>query len=423
MKKRKVQIQEYSSSALEGLSSSTENALFDIADSLSAHYKSTVLRCSKNRKGEVVISSSSFVGVVDVDDSLTIEIIPKIYSSNSAASLQNLFYMLNYSGKFSIPSKSLSALEKYNGSFFEILIGMFAGEMLDKVQNSAHHEYVSEESNRAYLRGKLMLPNHLKTNGLIANRFYTQTDEFTVNNTLNQTLKFVSAGLYKLTNEPINKKRLRKCLQLFDGVSDVQMTRAQVDRIHLNRLNMRFRNLLMLAKLFMNNQTLVSKSGGHESWTILIDMNVLFEDFIATALKNGLRGSRYSVVTQGPRDKFVRNVEDDRSVFMTKPDISIMSDKAVYRIADTKYKKLSEDDAKYGVSQGDLYQMFAYSRKYSVPDITLVYPKTNGVQPHTLELPDKTRVNVRTIDLERNIRKDINIIEQEVVSLFASQAL
>ncbi len=215
MKKRKVQIQEYSSSTLQGLNEETENTLFNTADHLSEFYRSQVIRCSKNRNGDVIVNTSSFVGVIDIDDKLTIEIIPKIYDSNDSASLQNLFYMLSYSGQFNIPDKSLSSLEKYNGTFFEILIGMFADELLDKVQNSAHHEYIQDEDNRPYLRGKLMMSGHLKTNGVLANKFYTRTDEFTANNLLNQTLKFVSSGLYGITNEPSNKKRLRKCLALF----------------------------------------------------------------------------------------------------------------------------------------------------------------------------------------------------------------
>lgn len=418
MKKRKVQIQEYSSSTLQGLSEDTENTLFNTADRLSEFYRSQVMRCSKNRNGDVIINTSSFVGVIDIDDKLTIEIIPKIYDSNDSASLQNLFYMLSYSGQFNIPDKSLSSLEKYNGTFFEILIGMFADELLDKVQNSAHHEYIQDEDNTPYLRGKLMMSGHLKANGVLANKFYTRTDEFTANNLLNQTLKFVSSGLYSITNEPSNKKRLRMCLALFDEVDDVRVTKRQAESIHLTRLNKRFENLLMLAKLFLGNQTLVAKSGRHESWTILIDMNVLFEEFIAKALERGLHSSSYKVMSQGPRAKFVRNIDDDREVFTTKPDISILQNKDVVKIADTKYKKLAEDDAKYGVSQSDLYQMFAYSRKYKTLDITLIYPKTNGVLPHTLELPDETRVHVRSINLERNLRKEIKSVENEVVAMF-----
>ncbi len=421
MKKRNELIQEYSKRILKELPKATENALFDLADRLSEFYKTPVIHCSKNRDGDVIVSATSFVGVIDVDDGLTIEVIPKIYDSDNSENLKNLFYMLNYSGQFTIPPGSLSSLKEYNGGFFEILIGMFAEELLNKVQNSAHHEYAIEQDNRPYLRGKLLLPDHLKYNGVLANKFYTQTDELTVNNTLNQTLKYVSSGLYKLTSESSNKKRLRKCLALFDEVDDVRITKSQAEKIHLTRLNARFGNLLLLAKLFLNHQTLGARSGSHDSWTILIDMNILFEQFIAKALARGLENSSYRVIPQGPRDRFVRNIDDDRAVFATKPDISILQDKKVVKIADTKYKKLAEDDIKYGVSQSDLYQMFAYSRKYQTSDITLIYPKTNDVQPHTLELPDKTRVYIRSINLGRDLHREIDLIEREVVEMFSRE--
>ena len=43
-------------------------------------------------------------------------------------------------------------------------------------------------------------------------------------------------------------------------------------------------------------------------------------------------------------------------------------------IIDTKYKLL-EEDKKEGVSQPDLYQMHAYSRKYSCVDVVMLYPQ------------------------------------------------
>lgn len=37
---------------------------------------------------------------------------------------------------------------------------------------------------------------------------------------------------------------------------------------------------------------------------------------------------------------------------------------------------------KYGISQVDMYQMFAYSKKYDIPDIWLLYPKTEEMSGH-----------------------------------------
>ena len=46
---------------------------------------------------------------------------------------------------------------------------------------------------------------------------------------------------------------------------------------------------------------------------------------------------------------------------------------------DTKWKVLSEDKANYGISQADMYQMYAYQKKYNAKNVTLLYPKTENV--------------------------------------------
>lgn len=42
---------------------------------------------------------------------------------------------------------------------------------------------------------------------------------------------------------------------------------------------------------------------------------------------------------------------------------------------DTKWKKLnSKPNVNYGISQSDMYQMYAYSKKYHTSEIWLLYP-------------------------------------------------
>ena len=51
-------------------------------------------------------------------------------------------------------------------------------------------------------------------------------------------------------------------------------------------------------------------------------------------------------------------------------------------ILDTKWKRINEDgdDLKHGISQADMYQLFAYGKKYSCKQVALVYPKTEQFQ-------------------------------------------
>ena len=63
-----------------------------------------------------------------------------------------------------------------------------------------------------------------------------------------------------------------------------------------------------------------------------------------------------------------------------KPDIVVQRkrDGAIF-VLDTKWKILSDIKANYGISQADMYQMYAYQKKYEAEDITLLYPRTERV--------------------------------------------
>lgn len=52
------------------------------------------------------------------------------------------------------------------------------------------------------------------------------------------------------------------------------------------------------------------------------------------------------------------------------------------RVVDTKWKRIANriDDAKQGVSQGDVYQMMAYGQLYRCDRLVLLYPQHNDLE-------------------------------------------
>lgn len=74
-------------------------------------------------------------------------------------------------------------------------------------------------------------------------------------------------------------------------------------------------------------------------------------------------GSEFRVTLQGGRLFCLTSLEDERSVFQTKPDILVWRAGQVAQVIDTKWKRISAriDDPKQGVSQADVYQMMAYA--------------------------------------------------------------
>ena len=148
-------------------------------------------------------------------------------------------------------------------------------------------------------------------------------------------------------------------------------------------------------------KSFTSFAGSEVALALLFPMESLFESYIATLLRRNLDATAFSVSTQ---DRSYHLFEEPKAVFQMKPDIVITNrDKNTVFIMDTKWKVLSEEKANYGISQADMYQMYAYQKKYDAENVTLLYPKTDQVQAENIEFreiyDDGVVVRVRFVDL------------------------
>ena len=84
---------------------------------------------------------------------------------------------------------------------------------------------------------------------------------------------------------------------------------------------------------------------------------------------------QFSVGAQRPQETMASIGE--RKAFVTKPDISLMRGRRVSFILDTKWKRIDagRDHPRHGIDQGDLYQLYAYGRRYGCQAVALVYPQ------------------------------------------------
>ncbi len=70
----------------------------------------------------------------------------------------------------------------------------------------------------------------------------------------------------------------------------------------------------------------------------------------------------------------------------------------------------------YGISQADMYQMYAYQEKYNAQNVTLLYPATerlSTIQEIEFQSGDGVTVKVKFIDLF-NVKNSIS----DIVSCF-----
>ena len=140
-------------------------------------------------------------------------------------------------------------------------------------------------------------------------------------------------------------------------------------------------------------KSFTSFAGSEVAVALLFPMETLFESYIAELLKRELVPKGYSVSAQ---DRQYHLFDEPDKKFLMKPDIVITrkTDGARF-IMDTKWKVLSENKANYGISQADMYQMYAYQKKYSSKNVTLLYPKTEEVIKGNIEFSSSDGVIVR----------------------------
>lgn len=123
--------------------------------------------------------------------------------------------------------------------------------------------------------------------------------------------------------------------------------------------------------------------------------------------------SEYSLSAQ---DKTYHLFDGPRK-FLMKPDI-VIKNKALAQVfvMDTKWKVLSADKANYAISQADMYQMYAYQKKYTSENVTLLYPLTEKVDPNqNIEFlsNDGTVIRIRFVDLF-DLSNSLNAIVGEI---------
>ena len=91
--------------------------------------------------------------------------------------------------------------------------------------------------------------------------------------------------------------------------------------------------------------------------------------------------------------------------FCAKNQNIVMKRGARTVILDTKWKSLIDNERKnYGISQQDMHQIYAYSKKYNTSEIWLLYPVNDEMRNHAqikFESGDGTTVTLHFVEVDK----------------------
>lgn len=368
-----------------------------------------------------IITAKNYVGVITMNDGTTIEILPKIFSHAAFTDEEEkekkvkklLIDMLKTLRN--TPFKSLQAtnvnIDKL--SIFEIFIRMFVDEVFYIVKRGLKCDYETIQSNENVFKGKMVFAVQIKHNYAHKERSFVEYDEFNTNRAENKILKSTLSYLYKCTTSSRNKSDIKTLLNAFNSVDESNEYKSDFAKIVPDRKTVDYQTALMWSKVFLMGKSFTSFSGSEVAFALLFPMETLFESYIAAQLKKMLGHSEYSLSAQ---DKTYHLFDGPRK-FLMKPDI-VIKNKALAQVfvMDTKWKVLSADKANYAISQADMYQMYAYQKKYTSENVTLLYPLTEKVDPNqNIEFlsNDGTVIRIRFVDLF-DLSNSLNAIVGEI---------
>ena len=364
-----------------------------------------------------VITAKNYVGVITMVDGTTIEILPKVFSNETytEASVKKLLIDMLKSLKDS-PYKSLQTsnvnIEKM--SIFEVFIRMFVDEVLFIEKRGLKSGYQRIQNNEAVFKGKLRISDHIKYNFAHKERSFVEYDEFNTDRPENRLIKTTLLYLYRVSQSSKNRVDIKNLLNSFSEVSESTDITRDFEKYVPDRNMKDYTTALMWCKVFLLGKSFSAFSGSEVAFALLFPMETLFESYIAQKLRKYLNSKEYTVSAQ--YRSF--HLFDYPRQFLMKPDIVVKRkrDGAVF-VLDTKWKLLSQAKANYGISQADMYQMYAYQKKYGAKSITLIYPSTD-VLTKEKEIRflsnDGVTVFVKFVDLF-NLNDSMTILEESFI--------
>jgi 5-methylcytosine-specific restriction enzyme subunit McrC len=341
----------------------------DILDFIKIGYRRNV--------GETV-TFKNYVGLIQVKDNYQIQILPKIDFVNGEKDNTKRVFLKMLRSMKDFPSRifSESNLKMDRMNIYEIFINMYLQETRELVRLGLKSAYVNVEDNLNFYKGKLLTNEHIRNNFVHKERFFVGFDEYQINRPENRLVKATLLKLQELTESFENAKEIRRLLTAFELVKPSVNYDKDFSEVIIDRNTKEYETLIKWSKVFLKNKSFTTFSGTDFARALLFPMDKVFESYVAKNMKKIFSriGWQVSLQDKGYYLFDMLNGESHKK-FALRPDIVVTKDNGNVVIMDTKWKNLTNNKSEnFGISQADMYQMYAYSKKYNTPDVWLLYP-------------------------------------------------
>jgi len=330
--------------------------------------------------GNGMIKARNYVGFIQYND-LHINIYPRVFhnadSFTPGLAIRHVLKWLSYSSRIHFPLSEADLGPATLDDWLESFIFLFARLTKNLVNTNPHFAYEEIMEELSFVRGRIAMGEYTRQNLATSrwHKIHCIHNPFIYDNLFNRVIKYTARLLLNHTRDKRNIELLSDILFTLDEVSDVPCTGMDCDKIQVSRLYPDMDKVRELCRIFLHHQHIQLPEGLSVNLCMLLPMELIFEQYIAGFLESHF--PEYRSRSQAA-DKYLAETKDLRAapVFLMKHDILLPG----RWVIDTKYKfRIQDDSDKFGIHQGDMYQMLAYCLKRNMQKGMLLYPAHSSI--------------------------------------------
>lgn len=351
-----------------------------------------------------------------------IQIYPKIELGDGGlkASQAILKKMLDVVYDLNARELSNADLDHQNLPLHEWIITKFLNELEKLLHIGLKRDYELVEESQPFVKGRLLLAQQIRKGPGQEAIFNLEYDEFLFNGIENCLIHTALQYVLALTENNDSLLRAYDFSQMLENIPIVENPIDEFIKWREDRLLDYYSGIKPWCEIILTHISPSFQYGAHQGISLLFSMPHLFEKYVAKLLKVKKGLSLHVQPSQRTLIKHQPKESKQQQWFKLEPDLAIR-DKVNFKvIVDTKWKLINQSkntsQDKYGISQADLYQMFAYGHKYlnASGTIVLIYPMHSKF---TVPLPifnfsDQLSLYVIPFDLLKENLVHENLIEQ-----------
>ena len=332
---------------------------FDYLCQLSERFSRSGARLTQV-EGRQRLKLDNYVGVLQTPCGTVIEIVPKNHAEGGSLSEARALLRKLLLALLDVPARDVgpAALQLFDAPLSEWVMQQFLQAMDVLLGRGLRMDYVRVEDELPFLRGQLNLNAQLRQPPGKGHYFHVRHDVYGPDRPENRLLKLALERVRQATHSPENWRLAQELSVRLHEVPASRQVAQDFRAWGTDRLLAHYRAVKPWCELILHQYMPLAIFGEHQGLSLLFPMEKLFERYVARWLRGALAPG---VEMRTPARSQSLCTHDEASIFQLEPDIFITQG-AQRWVLDTKWKLLDEADrrGKYGLSQSDFYQLYAY---------------------------------------------------------------